>query len=163
MHPKGIAPGNYNITNFQTTKPLTSFRNGIPSIKRLHAGKGFERNILAEHTREMESGGLDKVSRGSKHSNTTVLQFGGTEPSEGFLTSEIGESQRIEALEWGCESGHLVQLGSTERSGSGILCGRGKRRSAGGKCEEEGGDLHGEILQFEFICLSRAKGEYLLS
>jgi len=73
---------------------LSSIRNGIPSIEGLHGREGFERNITAELTGEVESLRLNDVSGKRKHGNTAVLQFSSTEPSKGFVTSNVSKIER---------------------------------------------------------------------
>lgn len=78
---------------------LPGIRNGFPGIEWLHGGKRFEGNVVAEHAREVESGSLDDVSGCGKHGNSSILQFGRTEPLEGFITTNIGKTKRIESLD----------------------------------------------------------------
>mmetsp|Transcript_26563 Transcript_26563/g.56927 ORF Transcript_26563/g.56927 Transcript_26563/m.56927 type:complete len:207 (-) Transcript_26563:87-707(-) len=97
---------------------LSGIGDGIPGIEGLHRGEGVEGDITAEHTREVESLRLDNVSGEGKHGNTTVLQFGGTEPCEGFVTSDIGKVEGIKVLDWLGASGHGVQVGGELGAGS---------------------------------------------
>ena len=97
---------------------LSGVRNGIPSIEWLHGRKGFEGNITAEHTREVESGGLDDVSCGGKHGNAAVLQFGGAEPGQSLVTSDGGKAKWVKALD---RSGSSRQIGKGIELGASSL------------------------------------------
>jgi hypothetical protein len=119
---------------------LTSFRDGVPGIEGLQGGQGFERNILAEHTGEVDSSSLDKVSSGGKHSNTGVLELGSTEPGKGLIGSKGSKAQRIEGLQRHSVSCHVTE-GHT-KSRRRLLRSRRERSSAGGKSENESGNLH---------------------
>ena len=99
---------------------LSGIRNGIPGIEGLHCGKRFEGNIRAEHTREVESRGLDPVSSEGKHGNTAVLEFGGTEPSKGLVTSNVGKVEGVEVFDGFCASSHGVQVSRAD-GGAGCL------------------------------------------
>mmetsp|Transcript_22230 Transcript_22230/g.55042 ORF Transcript_22230/g.55042 Transcript_22230/m.55042 type:complete len:241 (+) Transcript_22230:134-856(+) len=120
---------------------LSGIRDGIPGIEGLHGGKRSEVDIRAELTREMVSSGLDDVSGEGKHGNTSVLEFGGTEPSKGLITSDRGEAKRIEVLDWLGASGHGVKV-STKGSAGSLSRGRGEGSGGTGKGEESEG-LHG--------------------
>jgi len=97
---------------------LSGIRDGIPGIERLHGRKRSEGDIVTELSREVESLGLDPVSGESKHGNTSVLEFGGTEPSKGLVTSDRSESKRIEILDWLGASSHGVKVSTKDSAGS---------------------------------------------
>lgn len=97
---------------------LSGVRDGLPGIEGLHAGQGFEGNVLAEHTGEVNSGGLDDVSSGGKHGNSAVLQFGGTEPSKCFIATDFGVTKRVEVLDRSCASRHAIQASPKLGAGS---------------------------------------------
>jgi hypothetical protein len=97
---------------------LAGIRNGVPGIERLHGGERFEGDVVAEHAREVESGSLHDVTCCGKHGNSSVLQFGGAEPVEGLITSNIGKSKRIESLDRGGVSWKTAKVGVQLGAGS---------------------------------------------
>ena len=94
---------------------LSGIRNGGPLVDGLHGGKGFERNIRAQHTREVKSHALDDETGGGNHGASAVLELGSLKPGVSLVTSSIGQSQRIEALD-GHGASRLTVKGDTERS-----------------------------------------------
>jgi len=95
---------------------LALIRDSGPSVKGLHAGERFERDIGAQHTREVKSRSLDEESNGSNHCGSAVLQLSSLEPSESFFTSNVGQTKRVEALDGQSASWHIVKDNGTERS-----------------------------------------------
>ena len=100
---------------------LSGIRDGSPGIEGLQGGERFEGNIRGEHSWEVDSSTLDKVSGGGKHSNTGVLELGGTEPSKGGLRSEGGKVEGIEAFEGSSGSWHISK-GHVEGTGGLYVC-----------------------------------------
>jgi hypothetical protein len=128
-------------------KRLTCCGDGIPSIKGLHGGEGLEGNILAEHTREVDSGSLDKVSSGGKHSNAGVLELGSTEPGQSLIRSHGGKAKGVELLEGHGGSRHAVKS-HAKSSGRSHLRGRGESSSRASKSKEKTGNLHHRVSIF---------------
>ena len=100
---------------------LAGIGDGGPGIEGLHAGERLEGDVVAEHAREVEARSLDDVASGGKHGNTAVLQFGGTEPGKGLVTSNASKSKGVESLDRGGVSGHILQ--SLEFSAGTLSCG----------------------------------------
>eukprot|EP00558_Chaetoceros_sp_UNC1202_P001243 CAMPEP_0197260048 /NCGR_PEP_ID=MMETSP1429-20130617/83837_1 /TAXON_ID=49237 /ORGANISM="Chaetoceros sp., Strain UNC1202" /LENGTH=217 /DNA_ID=CAMNT_0042724279 /DNA_START=159 /DNA_END=812 /DNA_ORIENTATION=- len=128
---------------------LSGEGNSLPSIEGVHGGEALEGNIRGEHTGEVESRGLDKVSSGGKHGNTGVLKLGSTEPSKGGVISKLGKAKRVEVLGGGSGTSNILKTymdNSVDRLGLGN---RGKSSSRGNK---KGGDESG--LHFDrFRCV----------
>jgi hypothetical protein len=86
---------------------LSSEGNSLPCIKGVHFGERLEGNIGGEHTWEMKSCSLNKVSGGGKHGNTRMLELGSTEPVEGGVISDVGNAKGIEVF---CRSGGASEV-----------------------------------------------------
>lgn len=66
----------------------------------------------------MDSSSLNKVSGGSKHSYTTVLKFGSTEPVQSLGSTNLRVTKGVELLERGCATGNFLKI---DIKGSGNL------------------------------------------
>jgi hypothetical protein len=77
---------------------------------------------MAEHTREVDSSSIDKVSSGSKHSNTRVLKLGSTEPRKSLVVSKLRKTKWIKVLKRGSRSTNVFK----GIKSSGCLNGMGK-------------------------------------
>ena len=66
----------------------------------------------------MESSGLDDVSGGSNHGNTAVLDLGGAEPLESFVTSPVGKVKGVEGLDRKRVSWKSVNAGTELSAGA---------------------------------------------
>mmetsp|Transcript_22546 Transcript_22546/g.62903 ORF Transcript_22546/g.62903 Transcript_22546/m.62903 type:complete len:250 (+) Transcript_22546:78-827(+) len=120
---------------------LATVWDGIPSLEWLHAGEALEGDIAAEHAWEVNSGGLDDVSGGGEHGNASVLELGGAEPGKGLVTSDGGEGEWVEGLDWSGVSGHLIE-GSSQLCAGCLLGGWGESSGGGDEGGEDAG-LHG--------------------
>jgi hypothetical protein len=105
---------------------LSGIRDGSPSIDWLHGGKVSEGDIVGEHSREVESSGVDKVTGGGNHGATAVLELSSTEPSKGLVGTNGGEAHRVESLKRGGASWHISK--SSEGSGAGLFMVEGLER-----------------------------------
>jgi hypothetical protein len=76
-----------------------------PLFDGVHAGEGFERDILAQHSGEVNASGLDEESSGGKHSGATVLELSSLEPGKSLITSNVGKIQWVEVLQRSSTSG----------------------------------------------------------
>lgn len=92
---------------------LSGIWNGGPRIKGLHGRQRFKGNVGAQHSWEMDAGGLDDVPSGGEHGNTTMLQLRGSEPSKSLITSPFRKIQRVESLDRESVPRHALQV-STE-------------------------------------------------
>mmetsp|Transcript_3100 Transcript_3100/g.4130 ORF Transcript_3100/g.4130 Transcript_3100/m.4130 type:complete len:241 (-) Transcript_3100:27-749(-) len=120
---------------------LTGIRDGIPGIEGLHAGEGFEGDVLGKHTREVDSRSLDDVSGGGKHGNTGVLKLGSAEPKKSLVGSNGGKAEGIESTQRSSGSGKVLQRHG-DRGGNILLGGRGESSGRAGESKESSSDLH---------------------
>lgn len=91
--------GDFSNKDREDDLPLTSIRHTGPLFHRVHAGKGFEGDILAEHTGKVDSGGLDDEPGGGQHGGTAVLQLGGLEPGKGLLAADLCQAEGVEPFQ----------------------------------------------------------------
>lgn len=89
----------------------------LPCIKWVHLGKFLEGYGGRKHSWEVESSSLYKVSCGCKHSNTRVLKLCSTEPCKSRLISELGNTKRVEVLEWSSSSSNSLKINTESSAG----------------------------------------------
>ena len=88
---------------------LSEVRHGIPRIERLHGREALKTDIRRKHSREVEAGRLDDVSRRGEHGNASVFQLSSPEPGKGALRSESSKAQRVVRLEGHGGTGHVLE------------------------------------------------------
>lgn len=88
---------------------LSGHRDSRPRINWVHGGERLEADVAGEHSREVDSGCIDKVSGGSNHCNTTVLQFRSTEPEESLITSSGGKVERVKVGDGGRRATDIIK------------------------------------------------------
>ena len=102
---------------------------------------------MAQLPGEMNTSSLNQVSSGGKHSNTGVLQFSGTEPSQSLVRSEGSEVEGIERLERHGASRHIIKSSKRCR-GSRLLRSGSKSSSSASESQNKTGDLHDVVYIF---------------
>ena len=68
---------------------LASVGDGIPRVEGLHGREGLEGGPVGKLPGEMETGSLNNVPSGCKHSNASMLELSGTEPKEGLRVGRL--------------------------------------------------------------------------
>lgn len=86
---------------------LSGIRDGSPGVNWSHGGKVTEGNIVGKLSREVDSGGVDKVTGGGNHGATSILELGGTEPVKGLVGTNGGKAHRIEQLDRSGATWHI--------------------------------------------------------
>lgn len=100
-----------SVPRQQPSEERTGIRNLGPLVDRVEARKRLERDVLAEHAREVESSSLNDEASTGKHGGTAVLELSSTEPGKSLVVSEHGKGKRVELLERLGASRHAIEGG----------------------------------------------------
>ena len=86
--------------NEKDNLPLCSIRESIPLLRRRSSLKGKRSSIKSHWPREVNSVGLDNVTNEGSHSNTSVLNLGMAQESDGsgLVTTPDGSVSQLKRI-----------------------------------------------------------------